>query len=150
MLPSSCLDGSITPVGPGQNPQYTGAVQRREAVGCSQGLKNEPTKQHGSGVENQHGSGASVAVPQPARQPASSAQCVNKAMISSRSSSTQYHRVSGNTTSAGKHRVSRSTVEVQAGVQQEHDGRRHRDPDKRDAARAEQSRLELRSRVSGQ
>ena len=53
MLPSSCLDGSITPVGPGQNPQYTGAVQRREAVGCSQGLKNEPTKQHGSGVENQ-------------------------------------------------------------------------------------------------
>ena len=51
MLPSSCLDGSITPVGPGQNPQYTGAVQRREAVGCSQGLKNEPTKQHGSGVE---------------------------------------------------------------------------------------------------
>ena len=26
MLPSSCLDGSVTPVGPGQNPQYTGAV----------------------------------------------------------------------------------------------------------------------------
>ena len=63
--------------------------------------QNEPTKQHGSGVENQHGSGASVAVPQPARQPTSSAQCVNKAMISSRSSSTQDHRVSGNTTSAG-------------------------------------------------
>ena len=71
--------------------------------------QNEPTKQHGSGVENQHGSGvenqhgsgASVAVPQPARQPASSAQCVNKAMISSRSSSTQDHRVSRNTTSAG-------------------------------------------------
>ena len=101
--------------------------------------QNEPTKQHGSGVENQHGSGASVAVPQPARPPASSAQCVNKAMISSRSGSTQDHRVSR------KHRVSRSTVEVQAGVQQEHDGRRHRDPDKRDAARAEQSRLELRS-----
>ena len=47
--------------------------------------QNEPTKQHGSGVENQHGSGASVSVP----QPASSAQCVNKVMISSRSSSTQ-------------------------------------------------------------
>ena len=42
MLPSSCLDGSVTPVGPGQNPQYTGAVQRREAVGCSQGLKMSP------------------------------------------------------------------------------------------------------------
>ena len=26
MLPSSCLDGSVTPVGPGQNSQYTGAV----------------------------------------------------------------------------------------------------------------------------
>ena len=26
MLPSSCLDGSVTPVGPGQNPQYIGAV----------------------------------------------------------------------------------------------------------------------------
>ena len=44
MLPSSCLDGSVTPVGPGQNPQYTGAVQRREAVGCSQGLKMSPQK----------------------------------------------------------------------------------------------------------
>ena len=44
MLPSSCLDGSVTPVVPGQNPQYTGAVQRREAVGCSQGLQDEPTK----------------------------------------------------------------------------------------------------------
>ena len=42
MLPSSCLDGSVTPVGPGQNPQYTGAVQRREAVGCPQGLKMSP------------------------------------------------------------------------------------------------------------
>ena len=29
-------------MGPGQNPQYTGAVQRREAVGCSQGLKMSP------------------------------------------------------------------------------------------------------------
>ena len=27
MLPSSCLDWSVTPVGPGQNPQYTGAVK---------------------------------------------------------------------------------------------------------------------------
>ena len=27
MLPSSCLDGSVTPVGPGQSPQYTGAVK---------------------------------------------------------------------------------------------------------------------------
>ena len=44
MLPSSCLDGSVTPVGPGQNPQYTGAVQRREAAGCSQGLKMSPQK----------------------------------------------------------------------------------------------------------
>ena len=42
MLPSSCLDGSVTPVGPGQNPQYTGAVQRREAVGCPQGLRMSP------------------------------------------------------------------------------------------------------------
>ena len=58
--PIICLDGSVTPVGPGQNPQYTGAVQRREAVGCSQGLKMSPQKQHGSG--------ASVAVPQPASQ----------------------------------------------------------------------------------
>ena len=33
-------------MGPGQNPQYTGAVQRREAVGCSQGLKMSPQKQH--------------------------------------------------------------------------------------------------------
>ena len=47
MLPSSCLDGSVTPVGPGQNPQDTGAVQRREAVGCSQGLKMSPQKQQG-------------------------------------------------------------------------------------------------------
>ena len=31
-------------MGPGQNPQYTGAVQRREAVGCSQGLKMSPQK----------------------------------------------------------------------------------------------------------
>ena len=26
MLPSSCLDGRVTPVGPGLNPQYTGAL----------------------------------------------------------------------------------------------------------------------------
>ena len=37
-------------MGPGQNPQYTGAVQRREAVGCSQGLKISPQNQHGSGA----------------------------------------------------------------------------------------------------
>ena len=48
MLPSSCLDGSVTPVGPGQNPQYTGPVQRREAVGCSQGTQDEPTKNNSS------------------------------------------------------------------------------------------------------
>ena len=35
MLPSSCLDGSITRVGPGQHPQYTGALYGGEAVGVS-------------------------------------------------------------------------------------------------------------------
>ena len=44
MLPSSCLDGSITPVGPGQNPQYTGAVQRREGCGLLTRTQDEPTK----------------------------------------------------------------------------------------------------------
>ena len=35
MFPSSCLDGSITRVGPGLNPQYTRAWYATEAVGCS-------------------------------------------------------------------------------------------------------------------
>ena len=35
-FPSSCLDGSVTRVGPGQNPQYTRAPFGEEAVGCSQ------------------------------------------------------------------------------------------------------------------
>ena len=35
MFSSSCLDGSITRVGPGLNPQYTHAWYAREAVGCS-------------------------------------------------------------------------------------------------------------------
>ena len=36
MFPSSCLDGSITRVGSGLNPQYTRAWYAREAaVGCS-------------------------------------------------------------------------------------------------------------------
>ena len=35
MLPSSCLDGSITRVGPGQHPQYTRALFGGEAVGGS-------------------------------------------------------------------------------------------------------------------
>ena len=36
MFPSSCLDGGITRVGPGQHPQYTRASLAREAVGGSQ------------------------------------------------------------------------------------------------------------------
>ena len=48
-------------------------------------------------------------------------------MISSRSSSARDHSIRGTTASAGpqrqrKYRDSSSTVEVQAGVQQEHDG----------------------------
>ena len=35
-FPSSCLDGCVTRVGPGQNPQFTRASLAREAVGCSQ------------------------------------------------------------------------------------------------------------------
>ena len=35
MLPSSCLDGSITRVGPGQHPQYTRALYGGKAVGGS-------------------------------------------------------------------------------------------------------------------
>ena len=35
MLPSSCLDGSITRVGPGCHPQYTRALFGGEAVGGS-------------------------------------------------------------------------------------------------------------------
>ena len=35
MLPSSCLDGSIARVGPGQHPQSTGALYGGEAVGVS-------------------------------------------------------------------------------------------------------------------
>ena len=35
MFPSSCLDGSITRVGPGLNPQYTRAWYAREAEDCS-------------------------------------------------------------------------------------------------------------------
>ena len=38
-LSSSCLDGSVTPVGPGQNPQYTGAP--KEGGGC--GLLDKST-----------------------------------------------------------------------------------------------------------
>ena len=40
MLPPSCLDGSITRVGPGQNPQYTRAHFGGEAVGL---LTRTPT-----------------------------------------------------------------------------------------------------------
>ena len=35
-FPSSCLDGGVTRVGPGRNPQNTRAWLAREAVGCSQ------------------------------------------------------------------------------------------------------------------
>ena len=54
MLPSSCLDGSVTPVGPGQHPQYTAACLRGEAVGGSQPHKsprNFCALQHGSGAQ---------------------------------------------------------------------------------------------------
>ena len=48
MSPSSCLDGGITRVGPGQNPQHTGAHSGWEAVGCSQ--NHDFT--HGSGASS--------------------------------------------------------------------------------------------------
>ena len=35
-FPSSCLDGGVTRVGPGRNPQYNRAWLAREVVGCSQ------------------------------------------------------------------------------------------------------------------
>ena len=43
MLPSSCLDGSVTPVGPGLNPQYTGAPKAGGGCGLLTRTQNEPT-----------------------------------------------------------------------------------------------------------
>ena len=57
---------------------------------------------------NQHGSGASVAVPQPAIQPASSAQYVSRAMICARSSSAKV-----STASAGSQHPCRTTESVE-------------------------------------
>ena len=42
-LSSSCLDGSVTPVGPGQNPQYTGAP--KAGGGCGLLDKSQPRAQ---------------------------------------------------------------------------------------------------------
>ena len=44
MLPSSCLDGSVTPVGPGQNPQYTCAVKK--TGGCGSPMRTSNTRNH--------------------------------------------------------------------------------------------------------
>ena len=53
MLPSSCLDGSVTRVGPGQYPQYTRPWFAREAVGSSQinptAPTHKPNRLHGTG-----------------------------------------------------------------------------------------------------
>ena len=43
MLPSSCLDGSVTPVCPGLNPQYTGAPKAGGGCGLLTRTQNEPT-----------------------------------------------------------------------------------------------------------
>ena len=43
MLPSSCLDGSVTPVGPGLNPQYTSAPKAGGGCGLLTRTQNEPT-----------------------------------------------------------------------------------------------------------
>ena len=43
MLPSSCLDGSVTPVGPSLNPQYTGVPKAEQACGLLTRTQNDPT-----------------------------------------------------------------------------------------------------------
>ena len=56
MLPSSCLDGSITRVGPGQHPQYTRVLFGGEAVGgSSQQLSTAQKKSSNSDMVAEQG-----------------------------------------------------------------------------------------------
>ena len=66
-LSSSCLDGSVTPVGPGQNPQYTGAP--KAGGGC--GLLDKSTTT------------SPMAQPQCSKK-----QCINVNMVAERFRST--------------------------------------------------------------